>query len=266
MTTVPAELAAPPTDEPVLVEDAGGVRILTLNRPNARNAIDLATAQAIEATVDSFESDADLRVMIIAANGPAFCAGMDLKAFLRGERPSTVRRGFAGLVERLPTKPTIAAVEGPAMAGGFEIVLACDIIVAAESASFALPEVKRGLVAAGGAAPASSTPAHRAMELALTGATLTAIAADDLGLLEPVDRTGRRLGDRAGTGRVDHRQRSIGRLGHQAHPGRVALNLATRRSLLAAARHRRRPARLPLDAQEGARGRSSTSSPPVANR
>jgi enoyl-CoA hydratase len=184
MTGLPLETSAEPGGS-VLVEDLDGVRVLVLNRPRARNAIDRMTAEAIEGAVDEFEERADLRVMVIRAAGPAFCAGMDLKAFLRGERPSTQRRGFAGIVECPPAKPTIAAVEGPAVAGGFEIVLACDLVVASTTASFALPEVRRGLVAAGGGLLRLPTrlPMHRALEIALTGESLSALEADVLGLL-----------------------------------------------------------------------------------
>jgi enoyl-CoA hydratase len=178
-------MSAPDTPPPLLVEDAGPVRVLTLNRPGARNAVDLALATAIEAALDEFETRSELRVAILAANGPTFCAGMDLKAFLRGERPSTQRRGFAGLVEAPPGKPLIAAVEGAAVAGGFELVLACDLIVAAEDSFFALPEVRRGLVAAGGGLLRlpSRMPYHLAMEISLTGRRLPAAEAAAHGLI-----------------------------------------------------------------------------------
>ena len=136
-------------EQSLLVSDDNGVRTITLNRPAARNAVDLALATAIDEALTEFDERRDLAVAVLTANGPTFCAGMDLKGFLRGERPITPRRGFAGIVQAPPRKPIIAAVDGPAVAGGFEIVLACDLIVASESAFFALPEVKRGLVAAG---------------------------------------------------------------------------------------------------------------------
>ncbi|MFF5989448.1 crotonase/enoyl-CoA hydratase family protein [Prauserella flavalba] len=172
------------TESPLLVVDDGPVRTMTLNRPEARNAIDLALATAIDEAITDYDKRPDLRVAILAANGPTFCAGMDLKAFLRGERPAT-GRGFAGLVEMPPDKPLIAAVDGPAVAGGFEIVLACDLIVASERAFFALPEVRRGLVAAGGGLlrlPARM-PYHLAMEAALTGRRFPADEAAEHGLL-----------------------------------------------------------------------------------
>jgi enoyl-CoA hydratase len=183
---VTASDAAPA--QPLLVSDDNGVRTLTLNRPAARNAVDLALATAIDEALTEFDERRDLSVAILAANGPTFCAGMDLKAFLRGERPITPRRGFAGIAQEPPRKPIIAAVDGPAVAGGFEIVLACDMIVAAENAFFALPEVKRGLVAAGGGLLRlpGRLPYHLAMELALTGKTLSAVDAAGLGLINKV--------------------------------------------------------------------------------
>ncbi|PZH18844.1 enoyl-CoA hydratase [Streptomyces sp. NTH33] len=175
-------------ERPLLVSDNNGVRTLTLNRPAARNAVNLALAMAIDEALTEFDERRDLTVAVLAANGPTFCAGMDLKAFLRGERPITPRRGFAGIVQEPPRKPIIAAVDGPAVAGGFEIVLACDMIVAAENAFFALPEVKRGLVAAGGGLLRlpGRLPYHLAMELALTGKQISAVEAERLGLVNKV--------------------------------------------------------------------------------
>jgi len=179
-------------EQPLLVSDDGGVRTLTLNRPAARNAVNLALATAIDEALTEFDARPDLTVAVLAANGTTFCAGMDLKAFLRGERPITPRRGFAGIVVEPPRKPIIAAVDGPAVAGGFEIVLACDMIVAAENAFFALPEVKRGLVAAGGGLLRlpGRLPYHLAMELALTGKTISAVDAERLGLVNKVVSSG----------------------------------------------------------------------------
>jgi len=175
-------------DAPVLISDDNGVRTITLNRPDARNAVNLDVAKCIENALNELDERRDLMVAVLAANGPTFCAGMDLKAFLRGERPIAPRRGFAGIVEEPPRKPIIAAVDGPAVAGGFEIVLACDMIVATESTFFALPEVKRGLVAAGGGLLRlpGRLPYHLAMELALTGKQLSAADADRLGLINKV--------------------------------------------------------------------------------
>jgi enoyl-CoA hydratase len=169
----------------VLVEVAGGVQVVTINRPQVRNAIDAATAVEIAAAMDELDARDDLAAGVITGAGTAFCAGMDLKAFLAGERPSTPERGFAGLVERPPVKPLVAAVNGPAIAGGFEIVLACDLIVAADDAVFGLPEVKRGLVAAAGGLLRlpRRIPYHLAMEWALTGEYVTARRAHEVALV-----------------------------------------------------------------------------------
>lgn len=182
-------------DQPLLVSDEGGVRTITLNRPAARNAVNLALATAIDEALTELDERPDLTVAVLAANGPTFCAGMDLKAFLAGERPTTPRRGFAGIVQEPPRKPIIAAVDGPAVAGGFELVLACDMIVASETAFFALPEVKRGLVAAGGGLLRlpGRLPYHLAMELALTGKQLSAVDAARLGLINRTVAPGQTL-------------------------------------------------------------------------
>jgi enoyl-CoA hydratase len=160
----------------VLTERREGVLVITINRPDARNAINTATAEAIADALDELDDSPDLVAGVITGAGKSFCAGMDLKAFLAGERPSVRDRGFAGIVERPPEKPMIAAVEGHAIAGGFEIVLACDLIVASENAVFGLPEVKRGLVAAGGGLLRlpQRVPYHLALEWALTGGFITA--------------------------------------------------------------------------------------------
>lgn len=113
----------------LLAERRGGVLVLTLNRPEVRNAIDTETSWAMSHAIDSFEADGSLVAAVLTGAGGTFCAGMDLKAFLAGEKPLAGDRGFAGLVERPPAKPLIAAVEGVAIAGGFEIVLACDLVV-----------------------------------------------------------------------------------------------------------------------------------------
>src|SRR5436305_5199884 len=139
------------TDEPVLVQEDGGVLEITINRPEARNAVNGAVAEAIAAAMDRLDADDALRIGIVTGAGGTFCAGMDLKAFVTGERPWAGDRGFAGLTQRASEKPLIAAVEGFAVAGGLEIALACDMIVAARGARLGIPEVKRSLVAAGGA-------------------------------------------------------------------------------------------------------------------
>lgn len=171
--------------ENVLVEAIDGVQIITINRPQVRNAIDLATAQALAAAFEELDARANLTVGVLTGSGSTFCAGMDLKAFLAGERPTIAGRGFAGIVQRPPDKPIIAAVEGAAVAGGFEIALACDLIVAADNAIFGLPEVKRGLVAAGGGLfrLPQHIPYHLAMEWALTGAMIPAALAHQVSLI-----------------------------------------------------------------------------------
>ena len=173
------------TGAKLLTERRDGVLILTLNRPEVRNAIDTETAWAISHAVDELEGDPALTAAVLTGAGGTFCAGMDLKAFLAGEKPSVGERGFAGIVERPPAKPVIAAVEGTALAGGFEIVLACDLVVAASDSRFGLPEVKRGLVAAGGGLLRLSrqVPFHLALEWALTGGFVTAAEASRAGLV-----------------------------------------------------------------------------------
>lgn len=153
------------------VTERGRVLVLTMDRPESRNAMSLAMAHAIADALDLLDSRPDLSVGVITGANRTFCAGMDLKGFARGERPVVPGRGFAGLVEKPPTKPLIAAVEGYALAGGFEIVLACDLVVASTTATFGLPEVKRGLTAAAGGLMRLQRriPYHLAMELILTG-------------------------------------------------------------------------------------------------
>lgn len=172
-------------DPEVLVESNDGVMVVTFNRPTARNAVNRALATQLAAALDDLDSRADLRLGILTGASGTFCAGMDLKAFVTGEDPFIPGRGFAGIVERPPAKPLIAAVEGYALAGGFEIVLSCDLVVAGRTAKFGIPEVKRGLVAAGGGLLRlpRRLPYHLAMELALTGEQLTADRAHDLGLV-----------------------------------------------------------------------------------
>ena len=183
------------TSDKLLMERRNAVLVLTLNRPEVRNAIDTETAWAMSNALDVLDTDPSLAAAVITGAGETFCAGMDLKAFLAGEKPSVGTRGFAGIVEQPPVKPVIAAVEGTALAGGFEIVLACDLVVAAESARFGLPEVKRGLVAAGGGLMRLSRriPFHLAMEWALTGDFVTAGAAASAGLVNRVVAPGTAL-------------------------------------------------------------------------
>jgi enoyl-CoA hydratase len=157
--------------EPVLTEVADGVAVITINRPEARNAVNGAVARGIAAALDELDSRADVRVLVLTGAGGTFSAGMDLKGFLTGDAPVSGDRGFGGIVERPPVKPVIAAVEGYALAGGFELALACDLVVASEAAKFGLPEVRRGLVAGAGGLLRlpRRIPYHLAMEIALTG-------------------------------------------------------------------------------------------------
>lgn len=155
----------------LIVEERGRVLVLTMNRPEARNAMSMGLAHEIADALEMLDDRADLSVAVITGAGGTFCAGMDLKGFARGERPVVEGRGFAGVVRRPPAKPLVAAVEGYALAGGFEIVLSCDLVVASESAKFGLPEVKRGLTAAAGGLLKLQhrIPYHLAMDLVLTG-------------------------------------------------------------------------------------------------
>jgi enoyl-CoA hydratase len=173
------------SNAPVLTARRDGVLLITLNRPDARNAVNLALAQGIAAALDELDGEDSLSVGVLTGAGKGFCAGMDLKAFVTGERPWVSDRGFAGIVRRGSAKPLIAAVEGFAVAGGLEVALACDLIVAARGAKLGIPEVKRSLVAAGGALLRlpRRMPYHVAMELALTGDPIAAERAFELGLV-----------------------------------------------------------------------------------
>jgi enoyl-CoA hydratase len=170
---------------PVLVERDGRIQIITLNRPDARNAVNRALAEGIAAGLEELDSDDGLSVGVVTGAGGGFCAGMDLKAFVKGETPYVGDRGFAGIAQRSSRKPLIAAVEGFAVAGGLEVALACDLLVAGRSAKLGIPEVKRSLVAAGGALLRlpRRIPESAAMELALTGDPITAERGYELGLV-----------------------------------------------------------------------------------
>lgn len=172
----------------VLVETRGNVLVMTLNRPRARNAIDRSVVAGLLDAYDQLEQSDELRVGVLTGAGGVFCSGLDLKAFLAGDAPSTAGRGPADLTQRPPTKPMIAAVEGWAVAGGFELVLACDLVVAAEGARFGTPEVKRSLVATGGGALElpRRVPRAIALELLLTGEPISAGRAAQAGLVNHV--------------------------------------------------------------------------------
>ncbi len=172
-------------EAPVCVEQQDGVLIIAINRPRQRNAVNRSVSLAIAEALDRLDSEPSLRVAILTGNGGSFCSGMDLRAFVDGERPELEGRGFGGLAEAPPAKPIIAAVEGYALAGGCELALACDMIVAAENASFGLPEVTRGLVAGSGGLLRlrRKIPEAIAMEYVLTGERMDAATAHRWGLV-----------------------------------------------------------------------------------
>lgn len=176
----------------VLTEHRDGVLLITLNRPEARNAVNGALAQGVADALDALDADASLQVGILTGAGAGFSAGMDLKAFVTGERPWIGDRGFAGITQRAARKPLIAAIEGFAVAGGFEIALACDLIVASKGAKLGIPEVKRSLVAAGGGLLRlpQRLPYGLAMELALTGDPMLADRLYELGLVNRLSEPG----------------------------------------------------------------------------
>lgn len=184
MNDIPVE-----NDEPVLrIETRGHVLVLILNRPHARHAFNLALATALSNALDAFEDDAALYAGVITGAGGTFSSGADLKALLRGERGHTEKRGGFGIMKRPPDKPLVAAVEGHAVAGGFELALCADLVVAARDARFGLPEVRRGLVAVGGGLfrLPRRIPYHVAMEMALTGDLYPAERMQALGLVNRV--------------------------------------------------------------------------------
>ncbi|MEC4019154.1 crotonase/enoyl-CoA hydratase family protein [Streptomyces sp. H27-D2] len=169
----------------VLVDERDGVLVIRLNRPRVRNALTRGTAERLAAALDELDARPDISVGVLGGEGRCFCAGMDLSAFARGERASLPGRGFGGLTEAPPVKPLIAAVEGAAVGGGLELVLACDLVVAASDAVFSLPEVRRGLAAAAGGLLRlpRAIPPNIAMEMALTGEPISAQRAYDFGLV-----------------------------------------------------------------------------------
>lgn len=184
-------------DEVVLYAVVDGVATVTLNRPTQRNAINPAVCDAMRAAFDQVEADPEVRVAILTGAGTLFCAGMDLKAFAEGAGDTILfgQYGFGGFVKRSRSKPVIAAVEGAAIAGGFELTLACDIVVAGASAQFALPEVRIGLIpGAGGAVRLPvSVPRVRANEILLTGKSFSAQDAADWGVINRVTSDGEAL-------------------------------------------------------------------------
>ena len=179
-------------EQAVLVDVSDGVMTITINRPKAKNAVNLDVAKGVTAALEELDSNDDIRVAILTGAGGTFCAGMDLKAFVTGEMPVIPGRGFGGLAEKSPAKPLIAAVEGYALAGGLELMISCDLIVAAEDAQFGITEVKRGLVAGAGGLMKlpRQIPPRLAMEMALLGDFSDAQRALDMGLINRVVPSG----------------------------------------------------------------------------
>ena len=175
-------------------EKRGNVALITIDRPEARNAVNGDVAEGIEAAIDKAEADEEIWISILTHTGPVFCAGADLKAINSGDagRLSTPTGGFAGITSKARTKPIIAAANGPAYAGGCEIVLACDLVVAARDAKFGVPEVKRNLVAAAGALfrLPLAMPKNLAMEMLLTGDPIEAERAYEVGFVNRLADSG----------------------------------------------------------------------------
>jgi enoyl-CoA hydratase len=176
------------TDRAVVTKIEDRLMIITINRPEAKNSIDAAVAHGLADALIKLDADPDIRLGILTGAQNTFCAGMDLKAFVRGESAVVAGRGFGGVAEAPPRKPLIAAVEGYALAGGFELALACDLIIAAEGAKFGIPEVTRGLAAGGGGLLRlpRQMPYRIAMELALTGRSVSAEKLLSHGLINKV--------------------------------------------------------------------------------
>ncbi|AFA73550.1 carnitinyl-CoA dehydratase CaiD [Gordonia polyisoprenivorans VH2] len=183
--SAPVDSGAP---DAVVTQRDPGIMVITINRPDQRNAMTKAAAHIIADALRDLDSRSDLGAAVITGAGGSFCAGMDLKRFAAGELPRTEVGGFAGFVEAPPKKPLIAAVEGWALGGGFEIVLACDLVVAAAGARFGLPEVRRGLIARGGGVVRlpRRLPRAIALEAILTGEPLSAQTAASFGMVNTV--------------------------------------------------------------------------------
>lgn len=179
----------------VLVEERGSVLVITINRPEAKNALNADVARGVAEAVDRLDADADLRCGVLTGAGGTFSSGMDLKAFLAGETPMVGDRGLCGITAAPPKTPLIAAVEGWALAGGFELMLACDLVVASTQARFGVPEVKRALVAGAGGAflLAQRIPRALALELLLTGEPFEAERAERVGLVNRLVEPGTAL-------------------------------------------------------------------------
>lgn len=180
------------TTDAVTTERRDSALLITIDRPEVRNAVNGAVAAGIAHALDELDADEGLSVGVLTGAGGYFCAGMDLGAFMRGESPWYGDRGFAGIAQRAAVKPLIAAIEGFAVAGGLEVALACDLIVAARGAKLGIPEAKRSLVAAGGALLRlpRRMPYHVVMELALTGDPLPAERMHDFGVVNRLSEPG----------------------------------------------------------------------------
>jgi enoyl-CoA hydratase len=176
----------------VLTDRQDGILTITINRPAQKNAVNRAVAVQLAAALDLLDEDPTLSVGVLTGSGGTFSAGMDLKAFANGQTPILPGRGFGGLTQAVVRKPLIAAVEGWALGGGFEMALACDLIVAADTAKFGLTEVKRGLIAGEGGVIRlpRRLPYHVAMRVLLTGEPISAVDADKYGLLSELTVAG----------------------------------------------------------------------------
>jgi enoyl-CoA hydratase len=186
--------------ERILTERRGNVFVITINRPEAKNAFDGESAAALEAAADTLDAEDSLFIGVVTGAGGTFSAGADLKAAARGERGATSKRGGFGFFAKPPRKPVIAAVEGYAVGGGFELALSCDLIVAAKTAKFGLPEVRHNVVALGGGLfrLPKRIPYHVAMELALSGEFRDAEYFQKLGVVNRVAEHGKALDDAVG--------------------------------------------------------------------
>jgi enoyl-CoA hydratase len=176
----------------VITDRSDGILTITINRPAQKNAVSRAVAVQLAAALDELDADPTLSVGVLTGAGGTFSAGMDLKAFAKGETPILHGRGFGGITQAVVRKPLVAAVEGWALGGGFEMALACDLIVAASDAKFGLTEVKRGLIAGEGGVIRlpQRLPYHVAMKVLLTGEPITAVEAHRYGLLSQMTATG----------------------------------------------------------------------------
>ena len=227
-------------NEAVLRERRGRVLLITINRPDQRNAVNAAVARGIADALDELDGDAALSVGVLTGAGKGFSAGMDLKAFVAGESPHVEGRGFGGITQRASAKPLIAAVEGFAVAGGLELALSCDLIVAARGRGWGSPRSSARWWRPAGALLRlpRALPRPIAMELALTGDPISAERAYELGLINRLTEPGETVQTALELADGDRRQRSAGAGRQQADPGRVR-RLARVRVLRAPARDRR---------------------------